>query len=244
MKNIKTIDQFLLEALRDTWRENAKNLDTNIGDKYFGLVYDGTWKNKIIDDLVQFFTVDYDYGGFVEGHASDFYEEEKENYYDDDLDEDIEPEEFWKIEDVIIGFEDYIRDIIYDTLSDLIGTIHSNYKKGGGLLDIYREIDVNQVWLDLFLNKENDEVHLGEYWAYDESGVDTYWGNGRDHKVKFHAKVPQTDINWFTTFEQNVTDPEECEINLYPNTPIELLSITIDGKEVDLSNFKNKEIYA
>jgi hypothetical protein len=212
MKNIKTIETFLLEALRDTWRETIEDKD-----EFFGLEYSENLESKLIDYVHQY-VLNSDWHPLKNQYFEDYDEEDPEG-----------------------DMEGYIKNRVEVVLQEIVSFFKRQTKQD---IIIYREIDVNDVWLDLFLNKENEEVHLGEYWAYDESGVDTYWGNGRDHRVSFVAKVKQIDINWLTTFEQNVTDPEECEINLFPNTPLELISITIDDEEVDLSNFKNKEIYA
>jgi hypothetical protein len=178
----------------------------------------------------------------MSGVEGDWLEHQKEYFYDDNNDEDLDEEEFWEDGDNKLHFDNFIKDTIEDLLSGLYEFLEDGI--GEETLDVYRVIDVNQVWLDLFLNKENDEVHLGEYWAYDKNSAEAHGGLGRKHRIRFHARVKQTDVNWVVTFRQNVVFQEECEINLYPNTPLELIGIEIDDKEVNLSNFKNKEIYA
>ena len=240
MKHIKSIDKFLLEALRDTWRETVKDSIATKNDKYFNLEWSHDLHTKIVSELIELIVTDK--------YETDWTTHKRENfYYDsdgryDEEDEEIDEDDFWENEDNQDGFVEFLEDDVEETLQELYYTLSDN--EHNKKIDIYREIDVNQIWLDLFLNKENDEVHLGEYWAYDEESTDTYWAGNKKHKVKFHAKVLQTDINWWDTYWANLLHPEECEINLFPNTPLELVSITIDGEDVDLSNFKNKEIYA
>lgn len=240
MNHIKSIESFLLEALRDEWKGNLKNSTLIKNDKYFNV----KWSHKLHNDIISELKDLVKSGEF----EKDWISLQKETYYyysDDKYDEDgyeIDEDDFWGNVDNINGFERFVNGGVEQDLLELYYFL-SKYEKDE-YLNIYRAIDVNQIWLDLFLNKQNQEVHLGEYWAYDKDMTDIYWGGLKKHRVEFHTKVLQTDINWWGTYWANLLHPEEYEINLFPNTPLELISITIDDKEVDLSNFKNKEIYA
>jgi hypothetical protein len=211
MKNIKPIETFLLEALRDDWKGTIE-LNT-IQKKYFGRPFNLELIEEVIKDVIDYLMSD----------GSEFMEYERELF------KDLDTPQFLK----------RIESITRTNCSSVIEEITQNKN-----IFIYRAIDVNKVWLDLFLNKEDDEVHLGKYWTYVEGVADTHWGKNRPHFIKFECKINTQDIDIFNTLYQNVIECQEFEITLFPNTPLELLSITIDGKEVNLSNFKNKEIYA
>jgi hypothetical protein len=232
MKNIKTIEEFLNEALRDNWRETVEDKD-----EFFGVEYSEQLGDKLIDHVHKYIlNSDTD-------TSDDFAYEYMDANYDEDEYETIE--DFWEDEHKKWFEGEFVRGKVEDVLEEFTYHLYLNFiHNGNDDILIHRLIDVNQVWLDLFLNKEKDEVHLGEFWAWGKDGADTYYGNGRKHKVLFLAKVKGVDINWKETFVANFRRPEEKEINLYDSTPLELVSITIDGKKVDLSNFKNKEIYA
>ncbi len=240
MKYIQDINKFLNEALRDTWKETIEHSIATKNDKYFSVEWSHDLHTKIVSELLEL-VVSGKYETDWTDHKKEYYYNDSDNRYDEDGEE-IDEDEFWQNEDNIDEFREFMEDDIEETLQDLYYVLSDNEENEQ--IDIYREIDVNQVWLDLFLNKENEEVHLGEYWAYDKDSTDNYGVGGKKHTVIFHTRVSQTDINWWGTYWTNLLHPEECEINLFPNTPLELISITIDGKEVDLSNFKNKEIYA
>jgi hypothetical protein len=243
MKNIKTIDQFLLEALRDNWRESIKDKDyvnKNMEMKYFGKVYTKILQEEILNDLCEYFKNPHN-GGY-----KDFVRHLKGDFYWDLVDgggiEYISQDEFYEVEEYNLKFNKHLKLVIQEEVSGLSEVLLKSSKRNIPI-DIYRMIDVESDWLDEFLGS-GDILNLGEHWSFDIGGVGGYGANGLDHDVVFHAKVLQTDINLWRSFFQNVEYPEECEINLYPNTPLELISIEIDGQKVDLSNFKNKEIYA
>jgi hypothetical protein len=234
VKNIKSIEEFLNEALRDNWKETVKNSMWDSKEhEFFGKPYSTNLYYDLYNETIRY---------MMTGVEGDWLDHQKESFYDSFNYNDLDEDEFWEDENNGLKFYNYIKDEIEYLLGELYTFLEDN--KGEETLDIYREIDVNQIWLDLFMNKENDEVHLGEYWAYDKDVAEAHGGLGRKHKIKFHARVNQTDVNWLVTFRQNVVFQYEKEINLYPNTPLELIGIEIDREEVDLSNFKNKEIYA
>jgi hypothetical protein len=232
MKNIKTIDQFLLEALRDDWRESIEL--TPLQKKYFGMGYSDEIIEDVLKDIAKHLVEQSDdslLDNFMDGVRMCFY---------DDNHKDEEWDVFWENGKYNISFLNHVEKIVNDRCQDVIKIIKNNK-----FINIYRAIKVNQVWLDLFLNKENDEVHLGKYWTYIEGNTEPYWGgNKKQHLIDFKCLVDTEYINLINTFFQNIVEYDEDEIQLFPNTPLELISITIDGKEVDLSNFKNKEIYA
>lgn len=243
MRIIKSIEEFLNEALRDTWRETISDLDYSNKElelKYFGKVYTRTLEKELINDLCEYFKNPNNggYKNFLNNLKDDFYW----NLVDGGGMDYIPKDEFYEVEEYNIKFNQHLKLVIKEEVSGLSKVLLKSSKKGG-LIDIYRQIDVDGGWLDEFL--ESDEVlNLGEHWSFDIVGIGGYGANGLDHDVVFHTKVLQTDINIWRSFVQNVEYGEECEITLFPNTPLELVSITIDGEDVDLSNFKNKEIYA
>lgn len=227
MKNIKTIEEFLLEALRDTWRETV-DLST-AQEKYFGVGYSDEIIEGVIYDVVEYLSL---------GKDKSWLENARFDFYDADGDGGGQYA-FWERENIHQFFLEYIKKYVMGYIEGVLREIQNKE-----IIVIYRAITVNQVWLDLFLNKENDEVHLGKYWSWNQKGAIPYHGKDKSHLLKFKCNVLRENINLFNTFLQNVIEPFENEIQLFPNTPLELLSITIDGEEVDLSNFKNKEIYA
>jgi hypothetical protein len=239
MKHIKLFENWknslIDEALRDTWKKSLRFQNPK-EKKYFSKYWSDEIYEKILKDLLKFFTQSEP--DWIDGYKEDF----ESQYYDED--EYRSETSFWRKIETKRMYLDYLDDVFRDRLTNLSNFLDDNRIDD---LVIYRNIMVNRIWLDLFLNKENDEVHLGEYWAYDKNLAEPHWGynNGdKNIEVQFQAKCEMMDINLWKTFVSALENEDEAEIALFPNTPLELVSITIDGKEVDLSNFKNKEIYA
>ena len=59
-------------------------------------------------------------------------------------------------------------------------------------------------------------------------------------------EIDEKYINWQETLTMNMSPDfsEEREIRLFKNTPININRITINGKEVDISEIKDKIFYA
>jgi hypothetical protein len=62
--------------------------------------------------------------------------------------------------------------------------------------------------------------------------------SGSKEKVELHAKVRKDMINFKDTYYANILNNNECEITLYPNTPLTIVSVKKDGSEIDLSNIR------
>ncbi len=236
--------------MRDTWRETI-DYKKHFNSDYIDWSHSKDFSKEFIDKLVLDVVFNL-FDAYMDSRvrskkASKWIENVMLKYFNENNNDNKDFESFWVdeefVESKIYYFLEYLRGCVYEDglLDGLIDIIKSNED-----IIIYRAISVNQVWLDLFLNKENEEVHVGEYWSWSEDGAYPYFGDKdkKKHIVYMKCSVNKQDVDIYTTFYQNLSYSEEKEITLFPNTPLELLSITIDGEEVDLSNFKNKEIYA
>jgi hypothetical protein len=60
------------------------------------------------------------------------------------------------------------------------------------------------------------------------------------------TEIDEKYINWQETLTMNIhpSYPEEKEIRLFKNTPININRISINGKDVDISEIKDKTFYA
>ena len=76
-----------------------------------------------------------------------------------------------------------------------------------------------------------------------ENSAEAHWGYGENEKeAVITARVNEEYVNWKETFELNImqTTGDEDEIRLFKNTPLEIISITIEDEEIDLELLGNK----
>jgi hypothetical protein len=112
----------------------------------------------------------------------------------------------------------------------------------GDSLSIWRKMRVSNDWLN-HLQKQGNR--LGIYWSWDPNAAEEHWGYNIPEKfnvVTIESSVNVDYINWIDTIRCNM-DPsssEEKEIRLFKNTPLKIISLKINNKNIDLSLIKNK----
>lgn len=149
-------------------------------------------------------------------------------------DEDIDEEEFsdW------VKYElDYLANEFVDkTNNELIKS---------GRIKIWRAMSVNQEWESRL---PSEAKHLGIYWSWDPEGAEPHWGHNTDlpFTTIMEAEVDETSVDWYPTIRLNI-EPisfEEKEIRLVKGSKINIISIKIDGKEIDLSEISGERFIA
>jgi hypothetical protein len=148
--------------------------------------------------------------------------------------EDIDDDEFsdW------VKYElDYLANEFVDkTNNELIKT---------GRIKIWRAMSVNKEWESRL---PSEAKHLGIYWSWDSEGAEPHWGYNTDlpFTTIMEAEVDETSVDWYPTIRLNV-EPisfEEKEIRLVKGSKINILSIKIDEKEIDLSEISGERFIA
>lgn len=143
-------------------------------------------------------------------------------------------------------FDEYcnINDIEYDEDNDSIKNKYINKRLKETIDFILNNVDINNngliyiernIKLLNLLNIGNlgyelsnkYDGHLGEYWSYVFGQVID--GNG-NVEISFKGWVKPEDIAWNSTIGANIMCPDEYEITLDYNTPIEIDKITIVTK--------------
>lgn len=169
---------------------------------------------------------------FIYEMQNDYYlsDEEKEELLemDGECDEIFESERFkkWVHYEVESKIENFINDI-------------QDYFNNDGTITIWREMKVDQEWLDELPYRGK---RIGIYWSYEENVAEAHWGGRQKHTIKMQTTVREEYIDWTQTIEANI-DPDlgnELEITLFKNTPLKLEALTVDGKEIDVSNLQDK----
>ena len=119
-----------------------------------------------------------------------------------------------------------IEDVYFDVEYNLYSVINLD-----NTVDIYRAMTVREDWVE---HLEQQGKHLGIYWSYDPDAIEAHWGRGdQPSEVYIHGKVPETSVDWESTFMLNM-DPslgEEKEIRLYDGVPIEILEISMQDPD-------------
>lgn len=148
--------------------------------------------------------------------------------------EDIDEEEFsnW------VKYElDYLANEFVDkTNNELIKS---------GRIKIWRAMSVNKEWES---SLPSEAKHLGIYWSWDSEGAEPHWGHNTDlpFTTIMEAEVDETSVDWYPTIRLNVEPVsfEEREIRLVKGSKINMISIKIDGKEIDLSEISGERFIA
>lgn len=142
-------------------------------------------------------------------------------------------------------FYEYIREELDRNLEDAKENIYDKIDYNSNKLTLYRAITVDDNWLN---HLKVQGKRLGIYWSWDRSGAETHWGYGGSHKnvAVIESEIDEKYVDWRTTFELNMHPDysEEKEIRLFKNTPIQIKSININGKIVDISILGNKTFYS
>lgn len=118
-----------------------------------------------------------------------------------------------------------------------------------GKIKIYREMKVENDYID---HLEKQGKHLGVYWTLDKSSVGTYFDSGYEFtkdtiKIIIESEIQEKYINWDITIKMNIdltVGNKENEIRLFKGTPLKIISIESDGRQLDINKIKDKIFYA
>jgi len=191
-----------------------------------GSFYDVKDSDILTDKFIKEF-INNNYSGYLS-----YYIEEN------DLDENDENE----IQDSVEYYE-YVKDILERGLEEAKDNIYYKINDESGKIKLYRAMDVDENWMEHLKTKGK---HLGIYWSWDEDGAVAHWSKGKKLDVIMETEIDEKYINWQETLTMNMhpSYSEEKEIRLFKNTPININRISINGKDVDISEIKNKTFYA
>lgn len=111
-------------------------------------------------------------------------------------------------------------------------------------LIIWRAMTVNKEWESRLAQAK----HLGIYWSWDSESAEPHWGydSNSPFTVIMQATVDETSVNWDETIQMNINPgyTEEKEIRLVKGSKIQILSIKIDDKEIDLTEISGERFIA
>lgn len=111
------------------------------------------------------------------------------------------------------GFSEYVKTTLDD--NDLFV-----FEFERGLILCERVIDVKEEKYDKY------EGHLGKYWSFIRGAGDSHGSvSNSKNDVVVYALVNPKDVDWAETIAANLTDPEEYEITLYEDAPIQITKI-------------------
>lgn len=144
-------------------------------------------------------------------------------------------------EDDIIKTERFNRWLHYEVeakIENVIVEISSNIKNNK--ITIWRVMTVDDKWLE---NLSTTGMRLGKYWSFEKDAAEAHWGGNESNTIRIQTTINEKYIDWGETIEANI-DPNigetEKEITLFKNTPLIIDSIELNGKEMNISEFKNK----
>jgi len=141
-------------------------------------------------------------------------------------------------------FKKYVKDYLEQNLETAKENIFNNIKYQSNNIYIYRAITVDGNWLN---HLKTQGKRLGIYWSWSPDGAETHWGDYSKKNVAIiTAVINEKYVNWLETFWLNIhpSTGDEKEIRLYKNTPLNIISISINGNEIDLSELNNKTFYS
>lgn len=124
------------------------------------------------------------------------------------------------------GFVKYCKDILLNEQLDL------DFERG--LIKIERVIDITSSF-------SKYKGNLGIYWTYIEGFGDSYGAYSYKNNITICALVDPKDVNWEETIAANLIDPEECELTLNENAPIQINKIL--GKDRQKTILKENLLY-
>lgn len=131
------------------------------------------------------------------------------------------------------SYLDFVTEEIYYELERAIGNIKSNFD--GDEIEIARVMTVSQRWLEMLPKKR---LHLGIYWSWDHSVAEAHWANTNNKiYVTINARVKVNYIDWESTLLANGDihlGDNEREITLHKNTPIKIVGLEVDDKNIDI----------
>jgi len=130
------------------------------------------------------------------------------------------------VEDDKDNFIDYIKDIVDDQLT---------LELERGLIKIERVISLNSGFSDY-------KGNIGTYWTFMEGMGDSHGAvTSSRNNITICALVDPKDVNWGETIAANIIDPDEYELTLDLDAPIQITRILdVNRKEVFKSNLLYK----
>lgn len=135
---------------------------------------------------------------------------------------------------------DTVDDILYDDYADVFYNIKKTAEFKGDKLVVYRNMMVPNIEEFLyFLSNEmfiGDFKGLGIYWSWDKDAAESHWGYGKGVEIQLKALVNINDIDYDLTIVANVhpSYTEEREINIKPNSKVEILGVETQDDFIDL----------
>ena len=141
-------------------------------------------------------------------------------------------------------FSDWVKYELDYLASEFITKVNTDLIKNGKI-KIWRAMSVNKEWESRL---QTEAKHLGIYWSWDQEGAEPHWGYNTElpFTTIMEAEVDETSVDWYPTIRLN-TEPvsfEEMEIRLVKGSKINMISIKIDGKEIDLSEISGERFIA
>jgi hypothetical protein len=136
------------------------------------------------------------------------------------------------------NYKDYLIDVVIkQNYEEFAENIYNIIHKGK--LTLFRLITIKDKdeWIK-HLQKQGQR--LGIYWTWNEESAEAYWDEGKNkHDVLMSIVIDEKHVDWKETFIMNTSPQymEEKEIRLFKNTPIKLVSLNIDGEDVDLEEY-------
>lgn len=182
--------------------------------------------NSNIDKFIEFILSDSKEGELETCHKSwyDYYDKcdlfanqkfsQNVDYFDIDIAETYcEENGLETVFDDKEGFSEYVKTTLDD--NDLFV-----FEFERGLILCERVIDVKED------NYDKYEGHLGKYWSFIRGAGDSHGSTSNSRNdVVVYALVDPKDVDWAETIAANLTNPEEYEITLYEDAPIQITKI-------------------
>lgn len=107
------------------------------------------------------------------------------------------------------NFIEYIKDIVDEQLT-------LEFERG--LIKIERVIDVNSSF-------SKYKGNIGKYWTFIEGMGDSYGASSYKNNITICALVDPKDVDWEETIASNLLDPDEYELTLNEDAPIQIVKI-------------------
>jgi hypothetical protein len=141
-------------------------------------------------------------------------------------------------------FSDWVKYELDYLADEFVSKIRREIIKDGKI-KIWRAMSVNNEWQSRL---PSEAKHLGVYWSWDQEGAVPHWGYNTDlpFTTIMEAEVDETSVDWYPTIRLNIEPVsfEEREIRLVKGSKINIISIKIDGKEIDLSEISGERFIA
>lgn len=187
------------------------------------ITYDDIFTKKFIKDM------------FGEDFATNeiSYYRERNNIDEEISDDEIEESEDFK-KYIMNRLNEYYENAIFNIDNEIEWDNTNNYLK------IYRVITISNIkdWINCL---KTQCKRLGIYWSWDENAAEAHWGKHKN-QVLISSVIKEEYVDWVTTIRANLHPnySEEKEIRLFKNTPLKIVELKINGKEININAIKNK----